>query len=274
MWPVIFTFGPLVLKTINVFSVLAILTGLFLFWRKGREEHYDEMVLFDGIFQSLLLGFIVGRLLFIATHFQEFQWNIISWFDIFGQPGYLVWGVIAVSGWFMQCYARRHKWDVLEVLDFWALAVSAVLVIQWLGSFLGGSALGVETTVPWGVQFPSVFVKQHPVQLYFSGAFLVLTSYLYWAEYNYRTFQWYRSSKNTAQTGYLLSVFLMGTGLIIASLSPFMITTWVWNSIRADVIIGILTLFSGLILLLIRSGKLQVDMMPWRKQKRLTDFKA
>ena len=78
MFPVLLAIGPVVIKTVNLAFVLALLAGLFVFWRKGREEHYEEAMLFDGLLLSLLFGLVLARAAFIAMRFGEFGLNVMN----------------------------------------------------------------------------------------------------------------------------------------------------------------------------------------------------
>lgn len=214
MLPIIFSLGPFTLRTLTVFSLLALIVAAFLFWRKGREEHYSEMELFDGFLLATVVGTIGARIGFIVINFSEFGLHIWKWFNIVGSPGFNLFIGLVVAGLYIYRYAQRHKWDVFEITDFWVTAVCFGLAIMWLGIFFDGTSFGYATHLPWGMVFPGVFEKHHPVQLYFFILYGLLAYYLSWAEYHYRTFMWYRAGKNTAQTGFLTSIFICLVGLI------------------------------------------------------------
>lgn len=82
MWPNLISLGPIVISSLNVMVVVALLAGLFAFWRKGKEEHYDEMMLFDALLLSFVFGAIAARLVFIGLNFTQFGFNVLSWFDL------------------------------------------------------------------------------------------------------------------------------------------------------------------------------------------------
>src|SRR3989344_144001 len=127
MWPVLMSVGPIVIRTLNVCLSVALLSGLFVFWRKGREEHYDEAMLFDGLLLSVVVGLVVGRIGLIVLNWSQFGMNWITWFDFISRPGFSLWLMLIASGWYLYRYAHRHKWDEFEILDFWVLAVSLAL---------------------------------------------------------------------------------------------------------------------------------------------------
>jgi phosphatidylglycerol:prolipoprotein diacylglycerol transferase len=255
MFPTLLALGPVVIKTLNIFLVMALLAGLFVFWRKGREEHYDEMELFDTLFVSLLLGLIIGRITFIGLNWQYFWGNWLGMLDIFAEPGITLFAVFVTSALYVMRVAHQKKWDEFEILDFWALGVSWSAVFIWVGNFFSGGFVGQPTSLPIGIQFPGLFEKHHPIQLYFAVWYVLVALYLGWAEFRYRTFQWYRAGKSTAQTGFLISVLLIATGLIGIGMSFISFAPLVISDIRVDTVVSIGLVLGGSILLFSRSGR-------------------
>jgi phosphatidylglycerol:prolipoprotein diacylglycerol transferase len=255
MLPVLFSLGPFSFKTLNLFLVVAFISAAFLFWRKSREEHYEETQVFDGFLLSTVFGFVMGRLGFILLNFDHFQLNILKWLDVVNHPGMTILIGLIAAGIHLFRFSAKHKWDVFEILDFWVMGLSCGLGIMWLGLFLDGSGFGYPTSLPWGMVFPGVFEKHHPTQLYFALFFLTLFWYLSWVEYRYRTFSWYRAGKNTAQTGFLTSMFIFFTGLlslVVAFVRPAQLT---FQGINFDMILFLGMMMLGVGLMFSRSGR-------------------
>jgi phosphatidylglycerol:prolipoprotein diacylglycerol transferase len=255
MFPVLLSFGPFELRTLSVFLIVAFLTSSFIFWRKGREEHYNEGEFFDGFILATLVGFVAGRVGFIALNYERFGLAVLHWFDIFAYPG--INGVIGLlcATVYLYRYAQHNKWDVFEVLDFWVLSLTSGLTLGYIGLFFDGTAVGRATTLPIGLVFPGLIEPHHPAQLYAAFFFGIISMYLSRVEYRYRTFEWYRSGKKTAQTGFLVSIFLIATSLF------FFIVSWVKTpvfsiaGIDLDRILALLAFVGGVILLYTRSGR-------------------
>lgn len=254
MFPTLISFGPVIIKSLHIMLVIALFFGLFAFWRKTKEEHYDEMMVFDGILLSLVAGFILARAVFILTFFERFGWNIVAWFDIVTQPGFNVTALFVGSALYLFRYSIRKKWDAYEMLDFWSVGMSIALAFIWFGYWLAGIGFGIATQMPWGMVFPGLLEPHHPVQLYYVGFFIVLSWYLSWVEYRYRTFKWYRAQKNTAQTGFLISIMLLGSGLWGTLLLPITIAPADFLGVRLDAVASISLFFGGSWLLYKRSG--------------------
>ncbi len=255
MLPILWSAGPFHLRTINLFLVLAFFVSGFFFWRKSREEHYEEDETFDGFLVSMVASLVIARIGFVVTNFGAFGWDVLKWLDLYSHPGFS--GFFGIIGSLVVFYrfAQKRRWDGFEILDFWVTALSAGLSIFWLGSFFDGSGFGKTTNLPWGMVFPGVFDKHHPNQLYLFVVYLLLAWYLSYLEYHYRTFEWYKAKRKSAQTGFLVSVFLIIQGiieLVFTWLSP---AAPVFFQVQLGVIYGIVLLVGGGWLMLDRSGR-------------------
>lgn len=255
MFPVLVSVGPLVIKTMSLFSFLAFFATVFVFWRKAREEHYHEVQIFDVFLIATVVGFLFGRVGFIAVNWADFGFSLWNWLDLVGHAGSLHTAALVGATLSVRRSARDRKWDVFEVLDFWSIALTAGLFWKSVGYFLDGSGFGTETKLPWGMVFPGVFDRHHPLQLYAAVFYLLLFGYLTWADSRYRTFGWYRAGKKTAQTGYLTSIFLLSTGVFLVATQWIRPSLLVFNGVIVDWFVGIAIGLLGLILLITKSGR-------------------
>lgn len=242
-----FMFGP--------FLALGFLVGTFVFWKKGGEEYYDQNALMDAIIMTALWGILGARLGFILVHLDQFGFDLLKWFSLFAYPGYIgIAGIIAAFV-FLNFRAQAMKWDVFEVADFGTLGLSIGAVFTYIGMLLNGSGFGNPTTWFVGMTFPGVFDRRHPVQLYAALLYLILFVVLWRLEGIYRTFLWYRSNKRTAQTGFLVSIFLIGYGLIGLALAPFQPSFLSIGGVHVEAVVRFIVLVIGCWLLVIRSGR-------------------
>lgn len=255
MYPVLFTLGPISINTLNVFLALAFLVSSFIFWKRGREEHYKEELIFDGFLLSGIVGVIFARIGFVVLHAGDFGLAINKWFDVLSYPGLSGTVGLVAMGLYLYRFAKNHKWDAFEILDFWSGAMALGLAVLQVGLFFDGGGSGLPTQLPIGVVFPGNFEARHPVQLYFAVFYLLLFIYLQWAEFNYRTFEWYRSGKKTAQTGFLISIAMISSGIVQVGLSFLKIPTAEFFGVNIDQATGLLLFIAGLVLLYVRSGR-------------------
>src|SRR5579859_812991 len=255
MFPLLLAIGPVTIYTMSVFNVIAFFAAGYVYWQKGREEHYQEDELFDGFLLAFLWGLLWGRIGFIVLHFAHFGFQPLRWLDMFSAPGFVPLAGLIAGAWFLFTYAKKQKWNAFEVLDFAALAIVLSLAIAALGSFFDGSNFGNATTLPWGMNFPNVFDRRHPIQLYSLVLYVALFIYLFWVEGKYRTFEWYRDKRHSAQTGFLFAVFFIAYGLFGIVLSFFRSSQFVVFNYSLDLPIYFLLFVYGVVLLYWRSGR-------------------
>ncbi len=246
-------FGRLSLAWLSV--CIAVVGGLYFFWRKAREEHFELMTAFDGILWSAVFGIVSARLGYIFLHFDQFGWDVFRWISLDGYPGlWWILGLVVAFG-YLYHWSQKEKQDVWEVWDFYGLFLSWYLGWYWLSRFFFGVAAGRPTDLPWGILFPQRVEPAHPVQLYATVAYVCLFAYLWWVEPKYRFFLWYRSKKRTAKTGYLFSFFVLATGLLGFGLSFVQYPFWLLWDIDLNQILSVLLFFAGGVILYIRSGR-------------------
>lgn len=264
MFPEIVSIGSFSLRTLSIFFLGAFFFGAFVLWRKAREEHYPEEQVFDMFLISTLLGALGARVGYILFNFNQFGFSPLKWLDMISNAGFNGIIGIFVAGVYIYKYSQKKKWDSFEIIDFWMISISLMLSIVYLGQFFDGSGAGYPTALPIGVTFPGLFEPVHPVQLYHSLFFLAVFGYLSRIELEYRNFQWYRSGKKSAQTGFLLSTSLLLGGLfffIVSFFKPPIIELWGTN---IDRLIACILVISGALLLYHRSGR----PLPFTREKK------
>jgi phosphatidylglycerol:prolipoprotein diacylglycerol transferase len=116
-----------------------------------------------------------GRVLFVATHWDEYKSDPIGVFRLW-EGGLMLYGgyLLAILGGIV--YVRRVKLPVWRVGDAAAPAMALGIGIGRLGCFLNGCCYGLPTRLPWGIKFPpesyssAVFPGEHlqPSQIYMS----------------------------------------------------------------------------------------------------------
>ncbi len=255
MFPVLFAYGPFELRTLSLFMTLAFIVAAFIFWRKGREEHYGEGEFFDGFILASLMGFVAGRIGFIVLNYDRFGMSILKWIDVFLFPGVNGLLALAVASLYLYRFAQQNKWDIFEVMDFWVLSLVGGLTLTYIGLFFDGTAVGSPTSLPVGIVFSGLVEPHHPAQLYAAAFFLILGIYLNRVEYRYRTFEWYRAGKKTAQTGFLVSVSLIAISFFYFVLSWLKPPVFAVAGIDIDRILALVGFIVGIFLLYMRSGR-------------------
>lgn len=181
MHPTVVKFGSFAIHSYGLLLAIAFLVAIQLFLARGRARGLPEDRLSTLSLWLLVLAIVGGRLLFVATHWDEYKVDPLAIFRLW-EGGLILYGgyALAIAGGIL--YVRRAGLSVWRVGDAAAPSMALGVGIGRLGCFFNGCCFGLPTTLPWGIHFPpesyssSVFPhdRLHPSQLYMSAAGFLL----------------------------------------------------------------------------------------------------
>lgn len=247
-------FGPVSISSFLVMGFVGVVLGVFVFWKKAKEEYYDESQILDVALGTMFWSIVWGRVLYILLHFEDFGLNLWYWVSVWSKPGFYWLGFYLGGGYWFIRYCIRHKWDVFKTLDLAVLGLSLMQVFVNLGLFMSGGAVGGVTRMPVGMVFPGTFEPRHPVALYAALFWLVLFAFLWWVEPRYRRFVWYQRFKGDSRPGFLVFVMISAYGLFQTILSFVSESEYVYLGIDVDLMLYICVFLLGLMGFFARSG--------------------
>jgi len=181
MYPDVFRWGILHVRSYGVMLALAFLVGTWLSLREARRRGLDEDKLVTVILFSLVSGVVGARALYVLEHVDEFRGGWGSVLAIW-QGGLTLYGGLAAGSFVGLLAARRLQLPMWSVADAVAPSIALGTVFGRIGCFLNGCCYGKPTRLPWGVVYPPDSfpglefggTPLHPAQLYFSFAGLML----------------------------------------------------------------------------------------------------
>ncbi len=166
MFPILFQIGTFHIYTYGVFLVLAFFWSCFLIWKNIRISKFDEETAFDIVFAAFGGAFLIGRLVYVIFHFNQFGLDLLKFILINGYPGISAIGLIigAIGTIYLMC--ERKKIDFFEFSDYVVPSLFLFVAISRLGSFFDGTFPGIKTG---GFRHP---VALYSALLFFVGSFL------------------------------------------------------------------------------------------------------
>lgn len=265
MFPTLIQFGPLAITSLGVSLFLALIIGSFFAWQKGKEENFDPEPLMDGIIISSVIEFFGARLLFILSHPEL---GIKAYFNFMKYPGFSFYGALLTGLIFWIYFCQQRKWDFFKLADVLVFGIIPAQILVSLGTFFDGSGFGIKTTLPWGVVFPGLSYKVHPISLYQ----IIFLGILLWGVHKlvrqYRFFGWYTGKRTEAAPGFLFLTYLLATGIFRFALefvsreSLYLLNLSIGNWLSLIIILG------ALIILYERTGR-GLDFLPKRRTEYL-----
>jgi phosphatidylglycerol:prolipoprotein diacylglycerol transferase len=173
--PVLLQLGPFSLRWYGLLIATAVLLGLLLAMRLGRQRGLDPALIAD-LLPLIVLGAVIGA----RTYYVILEWNrqfrgaglldlIAVWRGGIAIHGALIGGTLVTI---LYCRWRRQRfWPLLDVL---VPAVALGQAIGRWGNFFNSEAFGVPTDLPWALTIPPgnrppIFMAEstfHPTFLY------------------------------------------------------------------------------------------------------------
>ena len=171
-----FEIAGIFIPTYNIALAIGILAGATQLFFAARRKRVVLRFLADNFFTFLIVTLFCARLGEILLH--NYAWleffslgSKSGGFNFFGGSiGFLVT---------LRALTRKFNENFFIWLDLILLMVAVVLVFHHLGTFLAGSAYGIQTMLPWGVTFTNPdavgysTIPIHPTQIYAAIATLV-----------------------------------------------------------------------------------------------------
>lgn len=173
--PVLVQLGPFSLRWYGLLIASAVLLGLLLAMRLGRQRGVDPALIAD-LLPLLVLGAVIGA----RAYYVLLEWNhqfrgaglldlIAVWRGGIAIHGALIGGTVVTI---LFCRWRKQRfWPLLDVL---MPAVALGQAIGRWGNFFNSEAFGLPTDLPWALTIPpssrpSLFLDRstfHPTFLY------------------------------------------------------------------------------------------------------------
>jgi len=190
--------GPAVVQTPGLVVLVGLWLALELTARFAERVRVSGELVVNLVLWGLGVGVVTARLGYALRYMDAFLQSPLSFFSLNPQtldPTFgLIGGLLAAGE-----YARRKKLPVRAVLDALSPGVLLFAFSLAIAQLLGGSAYGMPTNLPWGIELWDA--RRHPTQIY--AAVLTLAA-LWWV---------WRAGKTARGDG---TLFLQAVGLLAA----------------------------------------------------------
>ncbi len=242
----------LLLKLLSsILTFVVVSTTLFVTWRKLHTEHVDAIdQVFDRIFISAIIAFLSGRLMYVITHVSSVQMIVPTMFTFSSVfVGSVSLGVgISIFG-----FLLGDTWkDRFELLDYISIPLALLFSLEGWMKF-------IFLLLQQLVAVPSTRFVVDAILLCIQGVvFTALTWWLSRLELTYRTFLWYRYRRSSAQSGFVIAVFLIVYGIWGACTGWFFAPTLSMFGIYIEPIVQMIIAVTGFCMIYIRSGRIHL----------------
>lgn len=186
MYPVLISYGPIILSALWTSVVLGFIAACFSLMRLALATKLKLFFLRIHFFRILLWGLLFSRIVFIFEnlnlYFSNFGfatfWNLISFWD----KGLSFWGAMLGFIFAIVKYGRREDENISKWLDILAISTGIGMIFGYIGAFFQGINYGTPTGLPWSISLENIEIQYtepiHPVQIYGAIFMLILTAIL------------------------------------------------------------------------------------------------
>ncbi|MCM8818526.1 MAG: prolipoprotein diacylglyceryl transferase [Candidatus Omnitrophica bacterium] len=240
MHPIFIKIGNFVIYWYGVLVAIGIFIAVWLFQKDSLREGYEEKVISEIIFGTILSGIIGARFLHILVNIHYYILHPLEIIKI-RNGGLAVEGAIIFSLIFLILYTKIKRILTLKLLDEIAIFVPVGQAIGRIGCFLNGCCYGKKTDFFLGVKFPFLDKKVHPSQLYYSFSYILLFFLLYKL-----------SKKFKKGEGFIFSIYLISFA-IIRYFIDFLrgdLKETMWGLYSTQIIAILIFLFTGIFIIL------------------------
>lgn len=174
VYPVLFRIGNINIESYSFFVALALIVGIIVFYIEARRQKSVSEKTFYILIAALIGGTVGSKLPVWIFNYKEIISafpNIIPLLSGRTIVGGLIGGTIAVMLTKKYLHIEGKRGNVF------APAIALGIAIGRIGCFLRGCCYGIETSLPWGVNFGDGILR-HPTQIYESLFALGMFIYL------------------------------------------------------------------------------------------------
>lgn len=182
MYNDILSIGPFTVRGYGLMVGIGVLVAILVGDKRAKKRDLNGDLIYGLTFTTVILGFLVAKILYIITEWDDFVQNPMSYLT---GNGFVVFGGIIGGAITIWAYCKIKKMDFLRYLDLMIPSVALAQGFGRIGCFLAGCCYGKETDSWFGVTFTeSHFAPNHvklfPSQLVMSAGDFVIAAFLFY----------------------------------------------------------------------------------------------
>ena len=189
----IYYVGPLPLHMYGLMLAIGVLVAAWISEKRWEAAGHDPKEIGQIAVPVIIGGVIGARVYHLFTGYKWSQGGIVGTVEIW-KGGLSIWGAVLGGAIAVLVMARRHKLDVLALMDAIAPGVVVAQAIGRWGNYFNQELFGRPTTLPWALKIDPAhrpvgyekYATFHPTFLYESLWCLLVFGILIWSEKHFR----------------------------------------------------------------------------------------
>lgn len=137
--------GPIQIYWYSIFMFLGLLMASIVVFSEAKKRKINEDFLINLICDAIIIGLIGARAYYVIFNLSYYLKNPIEIFAIWN-GGLAIHGGVIAALIFIIIYCKKHKVNVLQILDIAVVGLILGQAIGRWGNFFNGEAYGTVTT--------------------------------------------------------------------------------------------------------------------------------
>lgn len=245
---ILFDLGIIQIKWYSLFIFIAMLVASILIYREARRKKIDDDTLFNMLFYGIIIGILGARfyyVLFNLNYYLKYPLEILMIWN----GGLAIHGGLLAGLLFMAYYSKKHKINLLGILDILVVGVIIAQSIGRWGNFFNQEAYGGIISLS---KLKSMHLPQFIIDgMYIDGAYRTPT-FLYESFSSLLCFIVLILLRKTKKiyTGQLTGIYLSWYGIERFFIEGLRTDSLMLGNIRIAQLVSLLFLLSGIILII------------------------
>ena len=167
-------FGIIQIYWYSLFILTGMMIGMFLVYSECKKKKISENLITNLIFYTVIISIIGARIYYVIFNWDYYSRNILEVFEIWN-GGLAIHGAIILGGLYLILYTKKHKMNVLKVLDVCSVGLIIGQAIGRWGNFFNQEAYGSEVSLEFlkGLHLPGFIIDgMHINGTYYHPTFL------------------------------------------------------------------------------------------------------
>lgn len=214
------------LYSYGVMLALGLISSLYYFWKMGKDEHLEEISLFDAYFLATAGYFLVGR--GIYAYFVA-KLTLLQGIAILAFPGMeMIAGILGAIG-MMSMVIWAKNWDYWKIMDISAVALTIVTIFGSLGNLIKSISI---------------------VEIFTLISTVIMFALTYQVRKNFRFYAWYKNTRGTAAEGLAAWIYVLLCGIYLA------VRSLLFAGEKLPMLVGGISLIIlGIMVIYVKSGR-------------------
>lgn len=138
-------FGPIQIYWYSIFMFLGLLMASIIVFSEAKRRKINEEFLINLICNSIIIGLIGARAYYVLFNLSYYLNNPLEIFAIW-KGGLAIHGAVISALVFIIIYCKKHKVNILQILDIAVVGLILGQAIGRWGNFFNQEAYGAVTT--------------------------------------------------------------------------------------------------------------------------------